>query len=274
MSIQDVIAAAGDRLTPTDRRIAAAVVDNPTLLAFGTVSDLADHVATSRPSIVRFANRLGFDGYSDLQASAREQVARQLSSPSHRIRRRQTMPSARTLISDAIEVVFEALDETRVASIVQPLVEADRVWVISGETSMAGAHTLFSGLSMLRPDVRLVVEQSVGRDLAGAGASDAAIVFDFARYRRHSITAARSLAEMGVRVVAITDGPLSPLASLSQAWAHLSIPALGPFDSPVPAVVAADLIVARAATLLGEVARERIDRLEGLWKETGTFVEG
>ena len=40
--------------------IAEAVLAEPTLLAFGTVSDLADRVGTSRPTIVRFANKLGF----------------------------------------------------------------------------------------------------------------------------------------------------------------------------------------------------------------------
>ena len=272
MSIQDLIAEAGDRLTPTDRRIAEAVVENPTLLAFGTVSDLADHVETSRPSIVRFATKLGFDGYSDLQAQARDQVSRRLSSPSQRIRQQQGVGPLRRSLQQAIDDAFEAMDLERLDAIVHPLVHADQVWVLSGETSMAGAHTVFSGLSMLRADVRLVMEQSVGRDLASAGAGEAAIVFDFARYRRHSITAARALAEAGVTVVAITDGPLSPLAAIAQAWGHLNIPAVGPFDSAVPAVVAAELIVARAASLLGDSARERIDRLESLWQATGTFL--
>ena len=65
MSIQELIANAGERLTQTDRRIAAAVLDDPTLLAFGTVSDLAERMGTSRPTIVRFANKLGFGGYTD-----------------------------------------------------------------------------------------------------------------------------------------------------------------------------------------------------------------
>ena len=62
-SLSQLIAAAGDRLTPTERRIAEAVVAEPTLLAFGTVSNLAAAVGTSRPSIVRFATKLGFEGY-------------------------------------------------------------------------------------------------------------------------------------------------------------------------------------------------------------------
>lgn len=273
LSIHDLIATAGDRLTRTERRIAAAVVENPTLLAFGTVSDLADHVGTSRPSIVRFAMKLGFEGYSDLQAQQRDQVSSQLSRPTHRIRQQQETGPLRRSLHDAIDGVFDSLTEERLDSLVKPMVEAGHVWILSGETSLAGAHKLYSGLSMLRSDVRLVTEHAMGRDLAGAGAGEAAVVFDFRRYRRHAITAARALADVGVTILAITDGPLSPLAQIAHAWGHLKIPAVGPFDSSVPAVVAAELIVARAAVLLGDAARERIDRLESLWQATGTFVD-
>ncbi len=58
MSIEERIAAVGVRLTPTERRIAESVLDDPTLLAFGTVSDLAAKAKTSHPSIVRFATKL------------------------------------------------------------------------------------------------------------------------------------------------------------------------------------------------------------------------
>ena len=88
MTLQDLIAGVGDRLTPTERRIAEIVSGEPTLLAFGTVSDLAERARTSRPSIVRFATKLGFSGYTELQSWVREAVSKQLSSPSARIRQR------------------------------------------------------------------------------------------------------------------------------------------------------------------------------------------
>ena len=273
MSIHDRIAAASDTLTPTDRRIAAAILDDPTLLAFGTVSDLAARVETSRPSIVRFATRLGFEGYTELQGWARAQVSRQLASPSHRIRQpHDAGDHRRAAVEDAVAQTFGALDEEQLPSLAAPLLAGHHVWILSGETSMAGAHTLASGLSMLRDDVRLVDEHALGRELTGAGPADTAVVFDFARYRRTSVTAARTLADIGVHIVAITDGPLSPLAGLTPTWCSLRIPAVGPFDSAVPAVLAAELLVARVAQELGERATERIDRLEALWQATGTFL--
>jgi len=272
--IHDVIASARERLTPTERRIAREVLDDPTLIAFGTVSDLAARIGTSRPTIVRFATKLGFRGYTDLQATARDSVLRQLTSPGERIRAPEDAPSRTgAAIQDAVARVLRALDDAALQRLVSPIVAARRVWILSGETSMAGARVLHSGLSMLRPDVTLVMEHSTGRDLCGAAPGDAAVVLDFARYRRVCVRAARALDERGVEIVAITDGPLSPLASLTTNRCDIPIPGIGPFDSAAPVVVAAELIVARVARELGDAARERIDRLESMWRTAQTFLD-
>lgn len=273
MSIQDFIANVSEQLTPTERRIAGLVLEDPTLLAFGTVSDLAERAQTSRPSIVRFATKLGFEGYTDLQTWIRSELSNQLTSPSHRIRHQDgSVGPIRSAINDAIESTFETLDKPRLTALATPIANARKVWILSGETSMAGAMVLSSGLSMIRPDVHLVQEHSAGRELSSAGPEDAAVVFDFTRYRRTSITAARALAEIGTSIVAITDGPLSPLAALTKNWCELKIPAVGPFDSSIPSVIAAELIVVRVVNMLGDDAHERIDRLEELWQKTGTFL--
>jgi DNA-binding MurR/RpiR family transcriptional regulator len=132
---------------------------------------------------------------------------------------------------------------------------------------------LYSGLSMIRPDVHFVEDHALGRDLSKADPGDAAAVFDFARYRRNTVNGARALAELGVQIVAITDGPLSPLARLTEHWCELRIPAVGPFDSSVPAVAAAELLVFEVVARMGEEARERIDRLEQVWNATDTFLD-
>ncbi|MCW5753669.1 MAG: MurR/RpiR family transcriptional regulator [Phycisphaeraceae bacterium] len=273
VSIQDLIASKSASLTQTDRRIAQVVLGNPTQIAFSTVADLARQARTSRPSVVRFAMKLGFEGYSELQAWIREEVARQLAIPSLRIRRREPQGLIRGDIEKSVAAAFEALADARIGTLTAPVIAARNVWILSGETSMAGAYVLHSGLSMLRPGVHLVLEHSAGRDLCGASAEDAAVIFDFARYRKTPITAAKALTEMGVQLVAITDGPLSPLATLTPNWCALKIPAVGPFDSAVPPVIAAELLVARIAFELGDAARERIDRLESLWQRIETFLE-
>ena len=56
-----------------------------------------------------------------------------------------------------------------IAELADPVVRAEKVWILSGETSQAGAHALHSGLSMVRPGVRALEEHSFGTDLSDAG---------------------------------------------------------------------------------------------------------
>jgi DNA-binding MurR/RpiR family transcriptional regulator len=272
-STPDLVAAVSSELTPTERRIAHAVLAEPTLLAFGTVSDLADRVGTSRPSIVRFANKLGFNGYTQLQKHVRSDLSHRLARPSERIRhdKKKGLP-VRKAINDAIASVFKVVEGAQLAALVGPIVRADNVWVLSGETSKAGAHAFHSGLSMVRPGVRALEEHSFGTDLSDAGPRDAAVVFDFFRYRRQVANATRVFADAGVSIVAITDSPLSPLAELADTWCEIEVPAIGPFDSSVPAVAIAELLVAQVAKEVHEEATARIDRIESLWEETEVFL--
>ena len=270
---RDLVAAVSSELTPTERRIAEAVLAEPTLLAFGTVSDLAGRVRTSRPSVVRFARKLGFDGYTQLQRNARRDLSHRLARPSERIRHEdETGRPARETLDSAIASVFEALQGERLAALASPFVKAERVWVLSGETSQAGAHAFHSRLSIVRPGVRLLEEHSMGTGLSGAGSGDAAIVFDFFRYRSRVTTAARFLADSGVTIVAITDSPLSPLVELADLWCEIEVPAIGPFDSSVPVVAIAESLVSQIARDLHEQAKARIDRIEALWEATEVFL--
>lgn len=273
-SVSDLIAEVGDRLTPTERRVAEAVLAEPTLLAFGTVSDLADRVGTSRPSIVRFAHKLGFGGYADLQRTVRQGLSQQIARPMDRIRRLDpSLGPGRAALEASIDSVFGAIEGGRLRSLGDPLVHADQVWIVSGETSRAAAHALESGLTMIRAGVHLVDDHSVGRDLSGARPGDAAVIFDFFRYRKLTVDAARVLSELGVNVVAITDGPLSPLVPLASAWCELDVPAIGPFDSSIPAVAISEMLVVYVAEQLQSDATTRIDRTEEVWASTGVYWE-
>jgi DNA-binding MurR/RpiR family transcriptional regulator len=272
-STLDLVAAAGSTLTPTERRIAEAVLAEPTLLAFGTVSDLARRVGTSRPSIVRFATKLGFEGYSELQQKVRGDMSHRLTRPSERIRSRgDSVVPARIAITDALDAVFDVHEGGRLAELVDAVVGARKIWVLSGETSQAGAHALHSGLSMVRSGVRALDEYSFGTDLSDAGAGDVAVVFDFHRYRRQVAVATRALAKAGVTVLAVTDSPFSPLVEPADSWIQIEVPAVGPFDSSVPVVALCELLIAEVANAIAADATDRIDRIEALWDKTEAFL--
>lgn len=273
-SLADLVAAVNDQLTPSEHRLARAVLEDPTIVAFGTVADFARLVGVSRPTVVRFARTLGFEGYSELQAHTQARLAHTITRPSERIRTRSPAASkVRIELLAALEQLFQHLTDERTELLVAPIVSARTVFVCSGETSKAGAHVLSSGLKMLGKDVVSVEDHWAGGQLAHAAPGDTAVVFDFHRYRRRTFDAMTYLKSQGVAVVAITDGALSPYAAMADGWCDVTVPAMGPFDSSVPAVAAAEILVAGVSSAMGSEAVFSIDRTEAVWDATSTFLD-
>ena len=71
MEVAERIRVHSTSLTAAERRVAEAILRSPQSVGFGTVADLADAAKVGAASVVRLASKLGFDGYSDLQASPR-----------------------------------------------------------------------------------------------------------------------------------------------------------------------------------------------------------
>jgi len=65
-------------LSPSFTRVAEFCLDHYTEVAFMTVSELARTVDVDAATIVRFAQRLGYPGYPELQDEIREEVKKQL----------------------------------------------------------------------------------------------------------------------------------------------------------------------------------------------------
>src|SRR5438067_2357870 len=104
MMVSAQIAAHLPALTPAERRVAAVVADDPEAVAFGTVADVARRAGASGATVVRLSAKLGFDGFVELQAAVREEMARRLRPASERIRRPvpgDVLDSARAVLDAA-----------------------------------------------------------------------------------------------------------------------------------------------------------------------------
>jgi|GEM_PF-1873718 len=63
--------AAAQSLTAQEERLAAHMVEHLDRWAYASSSQLADEVGVHRSTVVRFAQKIGFEGYPELQESAR-----------------------------------------------------------------------------------------------------------------------------------------------------------------------------------------------------------
>ncbi|MCO5330233.1 MAG: MurR/RpiR family transcriptional regulator [Ilumatobacteraceae bacterium] len=279
MEVEERIGKAGASLTPAERRVAEVVLAQPQLVAFGTVADLAEAASSGAATVVRLASKLGFDGFTGLQASVQHALANQLRPAAERIRE----PAATDVIGRHQQLEMEnvvttlgALSAEAMADVVDHLADVSaRVLVLSGDASLGVARQLVGDLCSLRDGVTVVDgnDVAVRRAVALARQGDVLLVLDLRRYDRWVIDAAKAARQNGVWIVAVTDSLLSPLASLAERTLTVAAAGGGPFDSHVGTLALANVLVAGVADRLRVHAADRLDRTEAAWRAGSSLVE-
>ena len=279
MEVAERIRVHSTTLTAAERRVAEAILRSPQSVGFGTVADLADSAKVGAASVVRLASKLGFDGYSDLQASIQHDLLRQLRPAVERID--ETAGDGPRSAHAAVELAnvratIEAADPRSIERLTARLAELSRpVVILSGEASAGVAEQFADQLAQLREDVRVLrgSDVAVRRAIAVLPDDATAVVIDLRRYERWVLDAQASLRERGAWSAAFTDSILSPLAARADVTFVLSADSVGPFDSHVGTLALLNLIGAEVAGALRSSARDRLAAVEEAWSRHGSLTE-
>jgi DNA-binding MurR/RpiR family transcriptional regulator len=221
---QDVISElrrAYDELTQSQKRIAEAIVEDPEFVAFATVDKMAGRLGVSPSTVVRFAYRLGLNGYQDLQDRVRTLVRSQMRLNA------ATGDEAGDLTAHLGESVFAKsmshdLDNLRrtilnlqlgdLERAVKIIVEARRVYVLGGATSHAIAFYATLALDRMRGETILIDREAfAASSLRSMTRDDAFLVFTFAPYASSTLRITNTARRLGAKIVAISDTPVSPV---------------------------------------------------------------
>ena len=286
MALDDQVRARAASLSPAERRVAEVVVADPEAVAFGTVAEVADRADASNATVVRAAGRLGFDGFPDLQRAVQDDLRRRLRPATERIRRGgptagttsadELIEQARSVETANVERTLWAVAPTDLDAVVALLADLDRaVWVLAADEAAGVARQVATELSMVRSDVEAVLGSPVrvARQLADLDPGDVVLVLDLPRYDRAVLDAAQMAASRSATVVALTDGPLSPLAGAATHSFSVAGEGTGPFDSYVGALALLNVLTAAVADVLRDSATDRLDRIEAAWREADALTD-
>jgi DNA-binding MurR/RpiR family transcriptional regulator len=279
MGVTERIVAHAERLTSTERRIAEVLTREPQAVAFGTVAGVARLAETSGPSVVRLAVKLGYEGFVDLQADVQAELARQLAPARERIRQKPAgdlMGRAHSTEIDNVARSLQGIELQKLEACAQLLSDRRlRVWVMVSTMLTPAGAVLATQLGQLREGVSLLSgsEMAMGRQLAGFSAGDVVVAIDIRRYEASLARLVRWAKERGAVVIALTDGPLAPIAAGAREVFYIFAEGIGPFDSVTGAVAVANLLAAACASRLRHIAAGRLDAIESAWASTEALVE-
>lgn len=279
MEVEQRVRDAGPQLTAAERRVAQVVLERPQLVGFGTVADLAEAATAGAATVVRLAAKLGFEGFSALQASIQRDLAKQLRPAAERIRELagdQPITRHRAAELSNVQATLDAVDPDTLDAVVCLLADLDReVLVLAGDAERGIGLQLAMDLGALRPGVGTIggSDVAVRRQLALAAPGSTLLVIDLRRYERWVLEAFEQGKGAGLTIVALTDGVLSPLAMGAHHAFAISAASVSPFDSHVGTLALCDLLVGQTAERLRASAAERLALVESAWADGRALID-
>lgn len=280
MAIRDRLTDGSVQLTPSDLKVARALLADYPAAGLNTVAQLAALAGVSGPTVVRFVSRMGFDGFADFQKALLGEVKARMNSPLAMI----DAGKARAVPQERIyqEVIRSCVSMLETTAGMVPAAEFDsaarlvadpalRVHFIGGRFSGYLAGMLWQHLRQLRHDCHMVSANWPDRvdSLIDIGRRDLILAFDYRRYQVDTIQFVTAAAERGAQVILFTDPWASPLAACAKVVLTAPVDGPSPFDTMVPALAQVEALIAAVTTRLSTTSRARIAEIEALRQQSG-----
>lgn len=213
--------------------IAKYIEEHRSSLMLERISDIAAACNVQPSAIVRFAQRFGYSGFSEMQEVFRQAYTEQTSAaPNYRQRIRKLIVNGDRQLSAGdmtrafigasyagLDDLAAGLDDAQLEAAVTLLQQADNIYVVGVRRSFPIASYIAYALEHTAKRVHLVSGLGgMHRDqMRSIREGDVAIAISFAPYGKETLQCARLAHENGAKVLVITESKLAPLARTADA---------------------------------------------------------
>ncbi len=264
------------------KKIANAILNDYDKTAYLTAAKLGKLVGVSESTVVRFADELGFEGYSQFQLAVQELVRIKLT-PNQRIEvtkqrigRGDVIDSVMDSDISKIKYTLERLDRKVFSESVDAILAAETIYVTGARNSEPIARLLSYNLSLIFDNVKFVVPTSsaeVFEQMYSVCEKDTVIAFSFPRYSSKMINSVRFARQKNAKVVVFTDSVVSPLAEYANCLLTAQSDMASFMDSLVAPVSIINAIIIEITNRREKEITERFDALEKLWDEFEVYAK-
>jgi DNA-binding MurR/RpiR family transcriptional regulator len=275
MGIQSTIEAAAPALTPTMRRIAKAIRDNPAIVLEQTISQIAETCGTSVASVVRFCRAVGVSGYAELRMSLATELGKEAAqfgpglTLGAEIARTDTLEEMAAKVASlemlSIEETVTSLDFKALERVVTALDKAQRILLFGIGASHFVAQDLHHKLFRVGRNVFLMMDAHEAWTAALLSPKGTvAIGFSHSGTTADTVQFLEIAKRSGARTVAVTGAPESALARLADerliAHARESTLRAGAMVSRIAQLVLVDCLFLGVARLRYEQTIDALKR--------------
>ena len=270
----------GKRLSKGHRKIAQYIVEHYDKAVFMTASKLGENVGVSESTVVRFASAMGYEGYPQLQRSLQELVSHRLTANqrfemSTEIDPREALGVVLKSDMQNLRATLEQMDVDVFEDVVNRLLSARSIYVMGLRSAAPLAQFMGYYLNYIFDNVHLVSSGAtdVFEEISKLKENDVLVGISFPRYSSRTLEAMRFAKRCGAQVVAITDGPMSPMADMADA----TLTARTDMASFVDSLAAPLSLINALLVALGlhrkEALKEHFRQLESIWETYEVYLE-
>ncbi|HEY8691813.1 MAG TPA: MurR/RpiR family transcriptional regulator [Chloroflexota bacterium] len=262
--------AAEASFSANDAAIASFVRRNPLAAALSTADQLGHRLDVSKAAIVRFAARLGYQGFTELREDLRQRVIHEQGESPASLRD-DGLDDVRIFLSTkltsdlaSLSSFVESVDQHELQRCAELLVQPTATVFVAGQRRGFAAATLAQRLfSWIRPGVRLWRMEEPGLALAldEVSAGDVVLAFAFRRFPRVTGVLLEYAREVGASTILVTESLTCPCADLADSILLCPSAGSSAFDSSLPAVFCVETLAGLMIRLVGADVDDRIRRL-------------
>ncbi|CAG1005372.1 HTH-type transcriptional regulator MurR [Burkholderiales bacterium] len=227
------VAAGYDELPRQLRSVARYVEQHRARIVVDRIGDVARECGVQPSAVVRFAQRLGYPGFSALQAVFRDDYTQQAApSSSYQQRIRRLVSSKRGALTPGavarefvgasaigLEELARDFDDAAFASAVTLLASAQHIYAVGVRRSYAVAAYMTYALQHIDRRVQLIdgTGGMVHEQVRSIGRDDVIVAISFTPYGKETLACVRYAQKRGAKAVVMTDSRLAPLAQGADA---------------------------------------------------------
>ncbi|GAB4543858.1 MAG: MurR/RpiR family transcriptional regulator [Anaerolineae bacterium] len=274
-SLEERIANSLDSFSPKQKQLARFVLDNKYLVSFASASQVGRRVDASAATVVRFAQSLGYAGFSELRAAIRKELPTYLTAVERIERRLATPPSPHDIPQQVfhtditnIERTANSLDVRQFEDALNAIIQAGRVLVVGCGLSAAPVWFLAHSLKVIGFNVGMDVDGglALATEIAQLRPATLLIAIDFWRYVRTTVEAARAARHRGAQVIAITDNLMSPLARAADYAFEVATDGTGHSLSPTAVIALLNVFIAALSYRVPEQVMDALRRVDTIYR--------
>lgn len=283
LSLGELIRKKANTLTDAERQVADVIQESEELVALFTAGEIAARADVSEATVTRLARSLGFS-FSEMQRLARQTVLKRLNSQvTDRLGDAETTLQDQDLLPQVLSKDVQNLKDTfsRLSrpvfnELVSDIVEARHIYVVGCRSSSAMARLLGFCLEILREGVFVQTGHIEDIDqFLDASDDDIMIAITVARYVRQTLTFVDIASEKDMKVYAVTDSLVSPIAKRTDRIFVIKNDSLSivPTSVPIGSLIHA-IVTAVGLELMGnDQTKKRLTELEKMYDETNLYFK-